>query len=221
MVSQGIFGVGRTVVVWVSVTAAAAISAGAAPSAWRAARTVAGPEVVAHLLVAACATASALALAWLWVITTLTVAGLLTGRTRGPGGATRRLVLVACGVAVLAGTSIPAHATDERERLVGLALPERAVAPAARTAPGPVERHTGTHADPDAYVVRPGDSLWSIARQHPGDADSVELRWRAIWRANRAVIGDDPDLILPGQALSLPRSNTPHPDPHRDQDGDR
>jgi nucleoid-associated protein YgaU len=59
-------------------------------------------------------------------------------------------------------------------------------------------------------VVAPGDSLWAIAeRSLRGNLDdlddlAVERRWRAIYRANREVIGADPDLIVPGQRLVLP-----------------
>src|SRR5687768_2784043 len=133
-VSRGNSSMWRPVAVWSVVTTAAGAAAGAVPGAW-AARTAAGPHAFAELLVAACATGLALALAWLWVITTLTVAGVLTGRARAGGGATRRLVLVACGAAVLAGTGVPAMAAggDGSEVLVGLPLPERAVAPPQRT----------------------------------------------------------------------------------------
>ena len=59
------------------------------------------------------------------------------------------------------------------------------------------------------YEVQRGDCLWSIAEailiergREPQGADIAEL-WKAIYRANRDVIGDDPDLILPGQILEL------------------
>ncbi|MGH2727672.1 MAG: LysM peptidoglycan-binding domain-containing protein, partial [Actinomycetota bacterium] len=57
-----------------------------------------------------------------------------------------------------------------------------------------------------AYRVRPGDSLWSIAGTHLGDAS----RWREIWRSNAGrLMGDgarfvDPNLIQPGWSLRLP-----------------
>lgn len=56
-------------------------------------------------------------------------------------------------------------------------------------------------------VVAPGDSLWRIAEQHlpPGsDAGRVAAEWPRWWSTNRAVVGDDPDLIRPGQHLSPP-----------------
>jgi nucleoid-associated protein YgaU len=190
-----------------SVTGAAGMTV---PAAWAASRTASGTSAVVDLLVATCATALTVALVWLWLVATTTVAGLLTGRVR-TGGATRRLVLVACGVVVVAGTSAPALASggDGRELLAGLALPERAVAAAPHPGHEPQAGPAG-----ETYVVRPGDSLSSIALAHPG-AGSLEERWRAIWQANRAVVGDDPDLIHPGQALRLPGSHRTH------QDGDR
>jgi nucleoid-associated protein YgaU len=215
-VSRGITHNGRPVAIWLGVTGAAALAAVSVPATWAAARSAADPDQVPDLLVALCATALAASLAWLWVVTTVTVAGLVSGTVRGGGGTTRRLVLVACGIAVIAGTSAPAVAAggDGPELLVGLPLPERAVAPARvhhRTEPP-------EPAAPGTYVVRAGDSLWSIARSHPVVATSVDDRWRAIWQANRDVVGDDPDLIHPGQALSLPTLHPTH-DPH--SDGDR
>lgn len=215
----------RPLVVWLAVSGAAVLAAASTPGAWRAATTSAGPDAVSDLLVAGCATALSLALARLWVVTTATVVGLLRGRVTSGGGATRRLVLAACGVAVVAGTALPAlpaSATggEGNELLAGLALPDRAVAPDGHS-PRPAPR-ARTEAQPETgpdgtYVVRHGDSLWAIARAHPDASGSVERRWRAIWQANRDLVGDDPDLILPGQALRLPGGN--HHDRH-EQDGD-
>ncbi len=209
----------RSVVVWAVVTVAAAVTATSAPVAWRAVAASTGSDAVAGVVVATSTTGLALALAWLWVITSATVAGLVAGRAPMGGGATRRLVLAACGAAVLAGASVPALAAagDGPELLVGLALPERAVAPPRVHRP-PTTARRPAQPRPGIYVVRPGDSLWSIARAHPRPTTSIDQRWRAIWRANRAVVGDDPGLILPGQALHLPTHPTT-PDTH--SDGDR
>lgn len=211
--SRGLTRAARPVVVWLGMSAATAVAAQAVRPAWSAAETAVGVDRTAGLLVAACATALAVALAWLWLVTTLAVRDVLRGSAPVGGGTARRLVLVACGVAVVAGTAVPAHAGggDGPELLVGLALPERAVAPAddrpreasptarpvADRAESPTARPTGR------YVVRPGDSLWSVAVAHPG-AGGTDARWRAIWAANRTAVGDDPDLIHPGQALRLP-----------------
>lgn len=56
------------------------------------------------------------------------------------------------------------------------------------------------------HVVVPGDCLWDIAaaRLGPGaPAAAVDRAWRLLYDANRDVIGDDPNLILPGQRLRL------------------
>jgi resuscitation-promoting factor RpfA len=55
--------------------------------------------------------------------------------------------------------------------------------------------------------VEPGDCLWSIADDHlPAGASSAQIDryWRAIYAANRPLIGSDPDLIFPDQVLTLP-----------------
>ena len=61
--------------------------------------------------------------------------------------------------------------------------------------------------------MRRGDSLWSIvARQlGPGASDAeIAHEWPRWFEANAAVIGDDPDLILPGQQLVPPLAGA-HP----------
>lgn len=60
-----------------------------------------------------------------------------------------------------------------------------------------------------AVRVKVGDSLWRIAARSlpPGASDGeIERTWHRWYAANRAVIGDDPDLLLPGQLLMPPRT---------------
>ena len=213
IVSRGLITlIWRSIAVWLTVTAALAADVATAPAVWRLAKPTggAGTAQFAELLVAACATALLLALAWLWVVTTVTVAELLIGRPRAGGGTTRRLVLLACGAAVLAGTTAPALAAgDDSSILAGLSLPDRSVATSqVDHRPAPAERDprpasTRPAPQPRVHVVRPGESLWSIAEATSGSG-GLDQRWRAIWAANHDVIGDDPDLILPGQRLRLP-----------------
>ena len=61
-------------------------------------------------------------------------------------------------------------------------------------------------ASPDSVTVAPGDSLWSIAASlHPGADDArIDATWRAIHEANAGTV-PDPDLIHPGQQLTLPQ----------------
>ena len=74
------------------------------------------------------------------------------------------------------------------------------------TAPPPPEPTTVE------VVVRRGDSLWAIVARHlgpqAGDAEVAET-WPAWFAANRHVIGDDPDLLLPGQVLRAPEAVGP------------
>jgi len=58
-------------------------------------------------------------------------------------------------------------------------------------------------------VVRPGDSLWRLAREHVAAAHPTDRQVAAAWprwyAANRAVIGTDPGLIRPGERLRVPQ----------------
>lgn len=47
------------------------------------------------------------------------------------------------------------------------------------------------------YVIRPGDSLWKISKRFFDNP----LLWPRLWEINPFI--DDPDLIYPGEALSL------------------
>jgi nucleoid-associated protein YgaU len=66
---------------------------------------------------------------------------------------------------------------------------------------------------PSTHVVVRGESLWRIARatllertgREPTSGDIARF-WPHIYEANRAVIGDDPNLILPGQQFTIPAS---------------
>jgi len=50
------------------------------------------------------------------------------------------------------------------------------------------------------YIVKSGDSLSKIAKELYGDAS----RWPDIYEANKELIGDNPNLIHPGQKLNIP-----------------
>lgn len=62
----------------------------------------------------------------------------------------------------------------------------------------------------EGVVVRRGDTLWSIAARHLGPtatAAQIALEWPRWHAANRHVIGDDPDRLVPGQLLEPPSPN--------------
>lgn len=105
-----------------------------------------------------------------------------------------------------AATAVPAHASASRPAhpLDGLLVPDRP----ATTSISPVRIVPAAAPVTVAEVVtvRAGDSLWSIVRARLPDADDADIAvavgsWYA---ANRDVIGDDPDLIHPGQRLTPP-----------------
>lgn len=59
----------------------------------------------------------------------------------------------------------------------------------------------------ERVVVRKGDTLWAIAARHLGaEASDAQIAraWPRWYAANADVIGDDPDLILPGMQLRVP-----------------
>ena len=84
----------------------------------------------------------------------------------------------------------------------------------ARSQPAPagaVPSTTGTGAAGRSreVVVRRGDTLWAIASRHLGadaSAEEVARAWPEWFSANRAVIGADPDHLVPGERLRVPRS---------------
>jgi hypothetical protein len=59
-----------------------------------------------------------------------------------------------------------------------------------------------SHPLPTQYTVKAGDSLSKIARFFYGSG--TELFWRRIYDANVAIIGANPNLIRPGQQLTIP-----------------
>ena len=182
------------------------------------------PVSFEELLVDGCAVAALLAATWLWAVTC--AIALLAARGRPEAATTRvpvvvrRLVLAACGAALAGAVHGPAGATPEKSpraephgtTVAGLPLPDRALgdglatSPAARLSRG---GRPGSPAETGAavVVVRPGDTLWDLAAAYlpPGAGPArVTACWHRIHELNRDVIGDDPDLILPGQRLHLP-----------------
>ncbi|WBC00552.1 transglycosylase family protein [Micromonospora sp. WMMA1976] len=96
-----------------------------------------------------------------------------------------------------------ASAATRSERATTKAAPKKAAPKRAAATKAAPERAT-TKAVPrpssaaGTYVVRRGDTLSEIAV-----AQRVDGGWRALHERNRAVVGDDPGLIFPGQQLRL------------------
>ena len=53
-----------------------------------------------------------------------------------------------------------------------------------------------------SYTVKTGDCLWNIAKQFYGNG----AMYMTIYNANKGIIGDDPNLIKPGQVLYIPNA---------------
>ena len=191
----------------------------------------------AQALDAVCATVLLGCVCWVVLGTALTLASYAatvlspTGSTtavlaslasRGCPHQLRRVVLTCLGVAIGAGATTPAmahpsgpmdrpgaHRNASADGVSGLALPDRTTGTARAGA-----RHRTSPAEPvrsavsvRTVLVRPGDSLWTIAARllPPGVTDhDVTAAWHALHRANTPRIGADPDLILPGTRLGVP-----------------
>ena len=81
------------------------------------------------------------------------------------------------------------------------ASPGLLAAPAVRAAEEAKTEEAG------AVAVLAGDTLWDIAAQPmgPGASDvEIALQWPRWYEANRAIIGQNPDVLLPGQILQPP-----------------
>jgi nucleoid-associated protein YgaU len=175
------------------------------------------------------ALAGATAVLWLWLLATVTTYDVARGRADEPRAGVpagvRRAVLAACGVALASsGLALPAHADDGHAHpsvLAGLPMPDRpttlsnlglAFQVAQATAhpdphrPHGEHPHRGPRPARATVIVRDGDTLWAIAQRHLGPAGegAISRACSRLYQLNRAVIGDDPDLIHPGQRLRLP-----------------
>jgi hypothetical protein len=179
-----------------------------------------------ELLVLVCAVLLTVGWARLALGTSVCLVALLLRRPAGPATAWLRPTTARRLAAVLVGSSLgglaaaPAFAlpfpspdvpdgpASSEPSAVALPLPGRPVG--GRVASSSTASTPRAAAAGRIVVVRPGDSLWSLAAAHllaRGRSDSgqaVDAAWRRLYAANRAVIGPDPHLIRPGARLDLP-----------------
>jgi hypothetical protein len=89
--------------------------------------------------------------------------------------------------------------------------PRAPVAEAGHLARSPLRTVDGESAvSPRSVAVVSGDSLWSIAGRHLGPLASdvdIALEWPRWYQVNRAVIGDNPNELIPGQILTPPAAS--------------
>ena len=71
--------------------------------------------------------------------------------------------------------------------------PKASVAPQRETASSPAPAAAQT------YTVVKGDCLWNIAKRFYGNGS----KYSVIYNANKSVIGGNPNLIYPGQVLTI------------------
>lgn len=62
------------------------------------------------------------------------------------------------------------------------------------------EARVDNSVQPKTYTVKSGDCLWNIAKQFYGSGSD----YTKIYNANKGTIGGNPNLICPGQVLTLP-----------------
>ncbi|MFE2550372.1 transglycosylase family protein [Streptomyces sp. NPDC059355] len=111
-----------------------------------------------------------------------------------------------CGKQAGLSRSGPAPAVSPQGQGQGVKVQVQVKEAKPAAPPATTPRPTGTSVLPNPYVVAPGDSLSAIAtRQH------VEGGWQALYETNRATVGSDPNLILPGQRLTLRVTAAPAP----------
>ena len=115
------------------------------------------------------------------------------------------IIAALVGATCMRVTGAAAQTVPIRDRIIVDATnPMSDIPPPLRTMVGPAAPIPGK------YTVAAGDCLWRIARavlvergvQPRGSA--ISDLWRAIYVVNRDLIGDNPDLIHPGQVLELP-----------------
>lgn len=123
------------------------------------------------------------------------------------GGTTSELAGGTAGEVAGSSAGKPATGTSpwpDLDRPTAAVAPTRPAARLRTPAPIPPRLRPARKAQ---VVVRAGDTLWDIARRSlPPGATAAEIaaEWPRWYTANRASIGADPDLLLPGQLLHPP-----------------
>lgn len=201
------------VALWLALTVTVAVAATLHPRAGALTRVAAklAPatvrQVVAMLLGAAVATTAVAATA-----AAAPAVAASTGATTGPvAPVTTPGPTTAPGGTAPGGTASGAAALLDPGWVPG-PPPRAAVTPPGGTLLVPAPR-VSTAAETDTVVVRRGDTLWDLAaRALPPTATDGEIavEWPRWYRANREVVGEDPDLLLPGQRLVVPGPGPGH-----------
>jgi nucleoid-associated protein YgaU len=112
------------------------------------------------------------------------------------------------GVRFTPGVAYTAIVVGSRGQRVRLVTVTDRGAPLTRPASFTAMHTSASMGSSGSVVVRPGDSLWAIARRLVGPRASneqVQRKLVALWDMNAKRIGTgDPNLVFPGQRLMLP-----------------
>jgi nucleoid-associated protein YgaU len=130
--------------------------------------------------------------------------------------ALRRVAQGVAGLSVtvgLAGPPAPSPGPDPAGTAVMEVLDDAGPPPTTPPPPAPAPAVPTPTAPDDEVRVAPGDSFWSIAAEVVADhprPPAVDAYWRRLIAANRSRLVDpaNPDLLFPGQALTLPAIDT-------------
>ncbi|GHB53546.1 transglycosylase [Streptomyces viridiviolaceus] len=96
-----------------------------------------------------------------------------------------------------AGASGGAPAASGAGSVTGQVAPSESARSAKPSkAPARQSGHTGRGSSRGDYTVRRGDTLSGIAARHG-------TSWQRLFAVNKAVIGGDPNVIVPGQRLDI------------------
>jgi len=100
-----------------------------------------------------------------------------------------------CGQYLTSGSSSTSHSTGSYvapKRSFVDNIPKKTYKPVERHTAVPEETSDNNTGTPVSYKVVSGDSLSDIAQKHG-------VSWQHVYNANKKLIGDNPDLIFPGQ----------------------
>jgi len=124
------------------------------------------------------------------------------GRHRQANLITRRIsrisMVVAAGGAGIAAPLLTAGSAHAAAPATAQHAPAH-----AKTVSQTAAQTSKTSAD-ENYTVVSGDSLFKIANAH-----DVDGGWQSLYQANKETVGSNPNLIFPGQQLTLSASQAP------------
>jgi hypothetical protein len=116
----------------------------------------------------------------------------------------RYVGIVVAGVALILAILVILPGKAEAQQAEQNNPVEENGAPAASPQPAP---EPSTPSSSTRWVVDPGESLWSISQEHIGPGatpQQIAYEVERIFELNRDRIGDNPNLIFPGQEFLLP-----------------